>query len=153
MITLTQINKGINDTIYAALVGTGFEGVKIIAEDTTEITRPSLKVMLPSTQTGRFNNILKERTLTVRVYFFAKDRYKYKLDNLKMQDILENAFLEDVKVTDTFYMPLISEEGVESIVTDTVLECSFDLYSLEEIYDDSNLEPIEELNFNLNLEE
>lgn len=109
--------------------------------------------MFENTQAVKFNSQLKERTLTVRVYFFAKDRYDYKLDNLKMQDIIENIFLEDVKVTDTFYMPIHDEEGVQSVVTDTVLECSFDLYSLEEIYDDSNLENIEELNFKLNLNE
>jgi hypothetical protein len=70
-----------------------------------------------------------------------------------MQDIIENAFLEDVQVTPSFFMPVINEEGVQSVITDTVLECSFDLYSLEEIYDDSNLEPIEDLSFNLNSEE
>jgi len=165
MITLKEINKAITNTIKAALINTEFEGVEIIPEDTKEalkketdgsvinVTRPSIKVTFDNGQSAKFNSQLKERTLPVRVYFFAKDRYKSKLDNLAMQDLLENAFLEDVKVTDTFYMPITSEEGVQSSTTDGVLQSTFDLYSLEEIYDDSNLENIEELNFNLNLEE
>ena len=61
-----------------------------------------------------------------------------------MQDILENTFLNDVQVTETFYMP-IDEEGVTCSVTDSVLQCSFDLYSLEEIIDTTEYEPMEEL--------
>lgn len=163
MVTLKQINKAINNTVKSALVDTEFVNVEIVSEDTTEalkketdgsyinVIRPSIKVTFDTTQSGKINSQLKERTLPVRVYFFAKDKNKPKLDNLAMQDLLENVFLEDVKVTDTFYMPIA--EDIECSTTDGVLQVTFDLYSLEEIYDDSNLEPIEELNFNLNLEE
>lgn len=165
IIKLSQIHAAINTTITNALVGTDFSQVPIYSEDEkrafqtndngsiTALLRPSLRITFDNTQAGKFNSQLKERNLTVRIYFFAQDKYKYKKDNLKMQDILENAFLEDVQVTPSFFMPVSNEEGVQSQVIDTVLECSFDLYSLEEIYDDSALEPIEELNFNLNLEE
>ena len=161
MITLKQINKAINNTIQAALLHTDFSDVKVISEDITEalkkdtdgacinVKRPSIKVTFDNVQSGKFNSQLKERTLPIRVYFFAKDMYKCKLDNLEMQDLLENAFLEDVKVTDTFYMPIVSEDGIESNITDGVLQCSFDLYSVEEIYDDSALEPMDELNLKL----
>jgi len=148
-----QINKAINNTIQSALVGTDFAGLELVAKDFTEIQRPSLRIMFDNTKTGKFNSQLKERNLTVRLYFFAKDKNKYKLDNLKMQDILENTFLEDIQVTDTFYLPITSEDGVESDVVDTVLQCSFDVYSLEEIYDDSALENIEDLNLKLKIEE
>jgi len=156
MITLIQINKGINETIENALVNTDLADVPIKPEDTKEVfkketdgstisvTRPSIKVQLEKDNTGKLNSCTKERTLTVRVYFFAKDRYKYRVDNLKMRDILVNAFLEDIKITDTFYMP-ITEDGVECSVTDSVLQCSFDLYSLEEIVDTTEYEPMEEL--------
>lgn len=165
MITLKQINKAINNTIIAALVDSDFADVPIVSEDTTEalkkgedgtcinVIRPSIKVTFDNVQSGKFNSQLKERTLPVRIYFFAKDKYKPKLDNLAMQDIIENAFLEDVQVTPSFFMPISNDEGVQSDITDGVLQSTFELYSLEEIYDDSNLENIEELNFNLNLEE
>lgn len=141
-----QINKAVNNTIESALISTEFKDIKITSSDFTDgIPRPSLRIRIEKSKNGKFNNHNKERTLTVRVYFYAKDKNKYRMDNLKMQDIIENSFLNDVKVTDTFYMPITSEDGVESEIVDTVLECSFDLYSLEAIYDDSALENIEEL--------
>ena len=66
---------------------------------------------------------------------------------------MENAFLEDVKITDTFYMPINEDEDIQCSITDGVLQVTFELYSLEEIYDDSNLENIEDLNFNFYLKE
>ncbi|EHI98042.1 hypothetical protein CDLVIII_1343 [Clostridium sp. DL-VIII] len=165
MITLKQINKAINNVIQAALVNTEFADVQVRTEDTKEdikkdvdgsyinAIRPSIKVTFDTIQAGKFNSQLKERTLPVRVYFFAKDRYKPKLDNLAMEDLLVNTFLEDVKVTDTFYMPIAEDGEIQCSTTDGVLQVTFELYSLEEIYDDSNLENIEELNFNLNLKE
>ncbi len=165
MITLKQINKALNNTIQAALLNTEFADVEVRTRDTKEaikkdtdgsyinVERPSIKVIFDTTKSGKFNSQLKEQTLPVRVYFFAKDRDRPKLDNLAMQDILVNTFLEDVKITDTFYMPIAEDGEIQCSTTDGVLQITFDLYSLEEIYDDSNLEPIEELNFNLNLEE
>lgn len=165
MITLKQINKAINDTIEAALADTEFANIRRMSEDVEEafekkedgshidVKRPSIKVTFDSRQSGKFNSQLKERTLPVRVYFFAKDRYNPKPENLAMEDLLVNTFLEDVKVTDTFYMPIAEDGEIQCSTTDGVLQVTFELYSLEEIYDDSNLEPIEELNFNLNLKE
>lgn len=107
---------------------------------------------METNKTGKLNYKNKERTLPIRVYFFAENRLKYRIDNLKMQDILENAFLEDVKVTDTFYMP-ITENGIYSSIVDTVLEVSFDLYSIEEIEDTTEYEIMDELDINLEIEE
>lgn len=161
MITLKQINKAINKQIKSALVDTDFVDVPIISQDIKEslkndidgkvinVIRPSIKVTLDASQTGKFNSQLKERTLTVRVYFFAKDRYKTKLDNLEMQDILENAFLEDIQITDTFYMSISEDGDIQCTTTEGVLQVAFDLYSLEEIEDTKVYEPIENLHFNL----
>ncbi|NOW07855.1 phage tail terminator family protein [Clostridium beijerinckii] len=165
MITLKQINKAINNTIKSALVKSEFKDIDIISLDSKEafekesdgsyinVIRPSIKITFDTTHSGKFNSQLKERVLPVRIYFFAKDRNQTKSDNLSMQDLLENAFLEDVKVTDMFYMPIAEDEEIQCSTTDGVLQVTFELYSLEEIYDDSNLEPVEELKFNLNLEE
>jgi len=152
MITLIQINKAINIMIENALIDTSLSDVEIKPEDdvTDKTPRPYLKVQIED-KTKKFDSQNKERTLTCRVYFFAKNRYKYRIDNFKMQDILENAFLEDVKVTDTFLMP-VTEDGVDSNVIDTVLVSSFDLYSMEEIEDLTEYEPMEELNLNLEYE-
>jgi len=153
MINLIQINKAIKIMIQNALIGTSLSDVEIKPEDdiTEKTLRPYLKIQIEDNKTGKFNSCNKERTLTCRVYFFAKNRYKYKIDNLKMQDIIENTFLEDVQVTDAFSMPVL-EDGVDSTIVDTVLVCSFDLYSIEEIEDTTDYEPMEELILNLEYE-
>ncbi len=147
MVTLLEINKAINNKIEKALVGTDFKLVPIIAEDISEpIVRPSLKVAIENSTNGKFNANCREKNLTCRVYFFAKDRNKYKMDNSKMQDLIENAFLEDLKVAENFYIPI---EEVESNVSDTVLICNFDLYSVELLPDTDTSELMESLNIKL----
>lgn len=106
------------------------------------IIRPSIKVQIENSTNGKFNAHNREKSLTCRVYFFAEDRYKYKIDNTKMQDILENAFLDDLQVKESFFIPI---DNVESEVADTVLICSFDLYVIELIPDNDLSEPIEDL--------
>ena len=84
MITLLEINKAVNEKIKHALADSEFSSVPIIASDLSEpIVRPSIKVFLEDGNTGKFNSCMKERTLTVRVYFFATDLKKYKIENDK----------------------------------------------------------------------
>ncbi|KEZ85551.1 hypothetical protein IO99_13730 [Clostridium sulfidigenes] len=147
MITLLEINKAINKKIKEALKGTEFSSVPLLAEDISEpIVRPSLKVAIENSTNGKFNSNCREKNLTCRVYFFAKDRNKYKMDNSKMQDLIETAFLEDLQVTESFYIPI---EEVESEVSDTVLISSFNLYSIELLPDTDISEPMEILKINI----
>lgn len=156
MITLLEINKAVNEKIKHALADSEFSSVPIIASDLSEpIVRPSLKVFLEDGTTGKFNSCMKERTLTVRVYFFATDLKKYKIENTKVQDLIENEFLTPLKVTDTFY---IDVDEVEANTTDTVLVCNFNIETLEDIpeiiIDDGiDYEPMENLNLDLESEE
>lgn len=90
---------------------------------------------------------MKERTLTARVYFFAENKEKPKIENIKIQEIIENAFLGDLKVTDTFYIPI---DTVESDVSDGVLISSFELGTLELLpTDDEAYEYMEVLEIDL----
>lgn len=147
MVTLIEINKAINDKIKAALVGTEFSNVPLLAEDIKEpIVRPSIKVQLGNSINGMFNSCCRDKNLTCRVYFFAKDRYKYKIDNAKMQDLIENAFLDDLEVNESFFIPV---DTVESEIIDTVLECSFDLYTIELLPDTDTSETMDELNLDI----
>lgn len=141
MIGLLEINEAINNKITKALKGSSFENVEISAGDLKEpIIRPSLKVILGDGTAGKFNSCMKERTLTCRVYFFASDLRKYKIENTKVQDLIENEFLTPIKVTDTFF---IEVDEVETIVSDTVLICSFDIKTLEDIPDEVLNEGVE----------
>lgn len=156
MITLLEINKAVNEKIKHALADSEFSSVPIIASDLSEpIVRPSLKVFLEDGTTGKFNSCMKERTLTVRVYFFATDLKKYKIENTKVQDLIENEFLTPLKVSDTF---IVDIDEVEVNTTDTVLVCNFNIETLEDIpeiiIDDGiDYEPMENLNLDLESEE
>lgn len=155
MVTLLEINKAIDNKIKHALADSEFNIVPIIASDLSEpITRPSIKVEFDG-NIGKFNMNMKERTLTCRVYFFASDLKKYKIENTRIQDLIENEFLTPIKVTDTFF---IDVDEVESVISDTVLICTFDLETLEDIpeiiIDDGiEYEPMENLNLNIESED
>lgn len=143
MLTLIDIQKAIEKNIKDALVNTEYSTIKPTAEDIIEsIVRPGIKVRFEGSKNGLFNALCREKTLTVRIYFFAKDRYKYSIDNLKMQDILENAFIKEIVINNNYFYI----ENVESEVVDSVLICSFDLYMIEELPNTDTSEPIESLN-------
>ena len=152
MITLLELNKAINFKIEHALADSEFSEVPIIASDLSEpIVRPSLKVFLEDGTAGKFNSCMKERTLTARVYFFATDIKKYKIENTKVQDLIENEFLTPIKVGDAFYIDI---DEVETTVSDTVLICSFNIETLEDIPDiildyGGEYELMENLNLNI----
>lgn len=46
-----------------------------------------------------------------------------------MQEIIENALLEGIRLNENFHIPI---EEVNSEISDTVLICSFELYLLED---------------------
>ncbi|AQS09683.1 hypothetical protein CLOBY_18140 [Clostridium saccharobutylicum] len=153
MIALSTILTAINNNILNALANTHYKDVEIVSKDFTDgIIRPAIRVLY-STSAGKFNAALKERVLNIKILFYAKDKNAYKLDNINMQDILENAFLEDLEVQEGFFMSYCNANGdiepMTSDIVDTVLQCSFNLYSRENIYDDSSLEDMEDLEINL----
>ena len=96
------------------------------------ITRPSFYLDFATNTTNKFNYSLKERKLQVELFYFAKTRDNSKIELLKIQDVLENLFLNEIKVTDSFYF---SPSEVEFTVnkTDGYLIASLELYSLEDI--------------------
>lgn len=153
IVALSTILKAVNQNILNALTDTNYNKIKIESKNFTDgITRPSIRVLY-STGTGKFNSALKERLLNIKILFYAKDKNNYNLDNINMQDILENAFLEDLLIQEGFYMPYCNSNGdiepMTSDIVDGILQCSFNLYSRENIYDDSALDNMEELTINL----
>lgn len=118
--------------------------IEVVAEDFSEsIIRPSFKIDIDSTA-AKFNAELMERGVTCRIYYFARDRTKYKLDNLKMQQKLEKAFFDKLEVEKGFFIFI---EELEFETTDTVLICSFNFTLLEDSEQESeeNYENMEEL--------
>lgn len=128
MITLTQLNKAICDKVRTALDGAGLK-ITLSPEDLAEpIRRPSIKVSIADGTSGRDNSRMRRTGVTVRVYFFAKDRQRPKKENLQIREVLSEAFLEEIKVGE-FWIPVM--EDVEFMVTDGVLIATLDLDYLE----------------------
>lgn len=162
MIKLSEINKAINKIIVSSIEESDvfadyFDGNPIagdnspapIAGDIIRFNRPAIKVSFDNIQTGRTINS-KNRSLTVRIYFFAKDMHKYKIDNMNMEELIEDAFNDGIFVRDDCY---IYVDEIYTDVVNSVLVCSFDLETLEEINRDIDAEPLEELDLNIKKEE
>lgn len=146
MITLLEINKAVNNKVKSALTGCFDYDIPLVAEDLSEpIIRPSIKVVAENMSTGKFNSMCKEQTITYRVYFFPKDGRRPKFENMKVKEAVCNEFINDLIVTPEFIIPI---EELEFEVSDGVLICSFDLYTVELLPDNDTSELMEDLNFN-----
>ncbi len=146
MITILEINQAIIGKLGIALEDTAFSEVPFTAEEVKRgIKRPSIKVEISETKDVKVNSLCREKEISVNIYFFAKDRDNYKIDNIKMQNIITETFLDGLFAKEGFYIPI---ESIESEVSDTVLICSFELYSIELLPDDTaQMDPMEELEF------
>lgn len=133
--------------MYQKALDAAGTGAKLVAEDVSKpIIRPSGKVELEDGSDTRLLASGRERTVTFRLYYFAKDRDRPKLENLAVRGAIGEAFLDGITVEDTY---LGIDEGVSFTVTDGVLVASLEL-TLTEPVPEADAEPMEE--FNLDLE-
>lgn len=147
MITFDQINIAINEKIKNAIKDVFEYDVPLVAEDISEpIIRPSIKVIFENSNSAKFNEHCKERNISYGVYFFAKNRQTPKPENIAIREAIENEFINDIQVTDTFFIPV---ENLEFETSDGVLIVSFDLYTIEILPDTDTSEIMEEINFKI----
>lgn len=147
MIAFNQINIAINEKIKNAIKDVFEYDVPLVAEDISEpIIRPSIKVIFENSNSAKFNEHCKERNVSYGVYFFAKNRQAPKPENIAIREAIENEFINDIQVTDTFFIPV---ENLEFETSDGVLIVSFDLYTIELLPDTDTSEIMEEINFKI----
>ena len=143
--TLEAVNRAVCALYQQALDAAG-TGAKLVAEDVSKpIIRPSGKVELEDGTDARVLASGRERTVTFRLYYLAKDRDRPKLENLAVRDAVGEAFLDGITVENTY---LGIDEGVSFTVTDGVLVASLEL-TLTEPVPEADAEPMEELNLDL----
>lgn len=124
MISLVELNRIIVSKIREILKGTPFQDVPLISSDVSEgFDRPSLKVDFDNVTLENLNANMLGRSLTVRVYFFASDVKKYKLENFKMLDLIECGLIDGI-LTEYGFIDILD---INSNIVDTVLEISFDI--------------------------
>ena len=148
MIDLKELNKVVCDLFRQALEAAGSSAEilpELVAEDVpSPIIRPSAKVQLEDGAQARLLASGQEKTVTFRLYFFAADRYRPKLENLAVRQAVGEAFLDGLTVGDTY---LGIDEGVRFTVADGVLVATIDLSWSEDIPEPDG-EPMENLNYN-----
>ena len=148
MIDLKELNKEVCRLFRQALAAAGSSAEllpELVAEDVpSPIIRPSAKVQLEDNTQTRLLASGQEKTVTFRLYFFAADRYRPKMENLAVRQAVGDAFLDGITVGDTY---LGIDDGVSFTVTDGVLVATIDLNWSEPILE-PNGEPMEILNYN-----
>ena len=106
----------------AARSGTGAE---LSAEDLSRpILRPALKIDLEEGRETAAAEDLVEVEITFRIYFYARDHRRPKLDNLAMRQALGLAFRDGIPVGEDV-IPI--DEGLSFTVTDGVLTAALEL--------------------------
>ena len=139
--TLKEIALAINEQLIRAV-----PEIPITSKDIREgIERPSFFVDFDPSRVQRNTARMLERTITVTIFFFPTDRYKYKLEMLDVQQRLEDAFNDELVIdSDTrLYTGEITSQKV-----DGVLQFSFDIaFTAIEPANDDDIPMMEELIF------
>lgn len=130
MISLLSLNKAVCDLYRQALEDAGIDAPLLAEDVSSPIIRPSGKVELEDGADARLLASGRERTVTFRLYYFASDKDRPKLENLAVRQAVGEAFLDGLTVEDTY---LGIDEGVSFTVTDGVLMGTLDLTLTEPI--------------------
>lgn len=122
--TLLEVNRAVCALVEQAAARSG-TGAELSAEDLSRpILRPSVKIDLEESREAAAVEDQVEVEVTFRIYFFARDRSRPKLDNLAMRQALGLAFRGGVPVGEDV-IPI--DEGLSFTVTDGVLEAALEL--------------------------
>lgn len=120
MVKLEDIITAVNEKIIEK-----YPTIDMMASDDVKegFRRPSFFTSLENiSRTDYLRKFL--RTLTVVIYYFPTDRYKYKLDTMEKTQAIESMFAHGLKVG-TRTIQLI--EGVDSDVVDGVLSSRMEM--------------------------
>lgn len=122
--TLLEVNRAVCALVEQAAARSG-TGAELSAEDLSRpILRPSVKIDLEESREAAAVEDRVEVEVTFRIYFFARDRSRPKLDNLAMRQALGRAFRDGVPVGEDV-IPI--DEGLSFTVPDGVLEAALEL--------------------------
>lgn len=143
MISLQSLNKAICGRYRQALEQAGVDAPLLAEDVSAPIVRPSGKVELEDGADARLLSSGRERTVTFRLYYFAADKDRPKLENLAVRQALGEAFLDGITVEEMY---LGIDEGLSFTVTDGVLVATLEL-TLTEPVPEAEAEPMETLEY------
>lgn len=143
MILLQDLNKAVCDRYRQALAA-AVPKARLLAEDVRDpIKRPSGKVELDEGSDARLLTSGRERSTTFRLYYYATNKDKPKLENLAVRSAIGEAFLDGLTVDDVY---IGMDDGVSFTVADGVLVATVDLTWSEPIPEE-DAELMETLNY------
>lgn len=128
---LKDIKLAINEKILSI-----FPEVEIQSKDIEEgFKRPSFYVDFENSKLFKIAAEYYNKSISVKVYYFASDRYKHSTENLEVQESLESLFIDKLVVNEV-NIPILE---VESNVVDSVLQFSFELeYNINKVEEYDN---------------
>ena len=149
MIEIKDIIIAIND-----LLDKNFPDIERQSTDIRQgFTRPCFYVELDRTTSSKVNTQIRDSIISIRIYYFPKDEYNNRIELFDMQSKLEDIFLEGLWINPSFFMPHFQQDGTDDgldfITVDGVLQLQFYLYSAQKIEDTTPYEPLENLNTNI----
>lgn len=129
-------------------VNEAFPDIKFISDDVQEgFFRPSFRVVIDNLRESNFMDFSRERAFTIRLYYFAKDKDRNKIENLDMIDSLSQLFVDDgiLKINDEFSIEIIEE--IEFDIVDNVVHCYINLEIVEDFERTDNTPYLEDLEY------
>lgn len=143
MISLQDLNRAVCD-LYRQALAAAVSKARLDAEDVRgPIKRPSGKVELDENSAARLLASGQEKSVTFRLYYYATNGDKPKMENLAVRSAIGEAFLDGIIVDGTY---IGIDDGVSSTVTDGVLVSTIDLTWSEPIPEE-DAELMENLNY------
>lgn len=142
MLSLKDIKLAVNNKIKEQ-----FPDVDIQSKDVKEgFKRPSFFVQLDNIQrdTRLYTAV---RDITVRIYYFAEDRYKNDLENMDVLDGLESCF----NLNFTAGGKVITINDTRGQTIDGVLEFEFDFQFYEDVQEPDDSDLMQELELKTNV--
>lgn len=148
MISLKDLNKAVCDLYRQALAAVA-PTAPLSAEDVRgPIIRPSGKVELDDDSDARLLASGREKSVTFRLYYYATDGKKPKMENLVVRSAIGDAFLDGLTVDDMY---IGIDDGISFTVTDGVLVGTVDLNWCEPIPEE-DAELMDTLNYEMEVQ-
>lgn len=143
MIKCTDVIKAV-----VSRVNKSFPDIKFISDDVKEgFFRPSFRVVIDNLRESNFMDFSRERAFTIRLYYFAKDKERNKIENLDMIDSLSELFIDNgaLQINDEYSIEIV--EDVEFDIVDNIVHCYINLEIVEDFERIDNTPYLEDLEY------
>lgn len=104
--TLEELYEAINQQLQTIKTHEEFANVTVEDEDNSdEIVRPSVRVLISDFTTEKANTYGRTHSANPEIFYFSQDDNFSNEENVKMQTILEDLFIDGVWVGETLIEP------------------------------------------------